>query len=381
MEFKDKLLIAFTIITYVVISMLYQFRVIACHYIFGLISYFIMFVLFFMSLSKKIKIPYKRLIVLVSEVLTIIMVVITHLTVSNNPIKYHYEETDNGIKITGYTYKIRNSYYNDKCQIKIPSHINGLEVKIIGEGAFTKATTYFTEDFLPDTVEIIEKEAFRGKKFYGQVLRFHEGLQYIGEYAFYDININYVVIPSTIEFVGKEAFRYHEISFVIDTNSYIDKWDKEWNGYNSGIPAPKISYDSKDFYISEKNIYVLHNDYTSTLVDMNYDSNKILDKIIYNNEEYVVTTIGNAACYNLKYEEIILPNTITKIESRAFGLNEELKYIYIPNSVIYVEEEILIYSPKVIIYTGYSEIPSTWHQNWNTHNKVVNLNATPKEME
>ena len=69
MEFKDKLLIAFTIITYVVISMLYQFRVIACHYIFGLISYFIMFVLFFMSLSKKIKIPYKRLIVLVSEVL------------------------------------------------------------------------------------------------------------------------------------------------------------------------------------------------------------------------------------------------------------------------------------------------------------------------
>ena len=95
MEFKDKLLIAFTIITYVVISMLYQFRVIACHYIFGLISYFIMFVLFFMSLSKKIKIPYKRLIVLVSEVLTIIMVVITHLTVSNNPIKYHYEQTDN----------------------------------------------------------------------------------------------------------------------------------------------------------------------------------------------------------------------------------------------------------------------------------------------
>ena len=114
---------------------------------------------------------------------------------------------------------------------------------------------------------------------------------------------------------------------------------------------------------------------------MRYQSNKILDKIIYNNEEYVVTTIGNTACYNLKYEEIILPNTITKIESRAFGLNEELKYIYIPNSVIYVEEEILIYSPKVIIYTGYSEIPSTWHQNWNTHNKVVNLNATPKEME
>ena len=114
---------------------------------------------------------------------------------------------------------------------------------------------------------------------------------------------------------------------------------------------------------------------------MRYQSNKILDKIMYNNEEYVVTTIGNTACYNLKYEEIILPNTITKIESRAFGLNEELKYIYIPNSVIYVEEEILIYSPKVIIYTGYSEIPNTWHQNWNTHNKVVNLNATPKEME
>ena len=308
------------------------------------------------------------------------MVVITHLTVSNNPFKYHYEKVDGVAKITGITYRIRNNFTNDKCKIKIPSYINGLEVKIIGEGAFKKDVT-FTEDFLPDTVEIIEKEAFRGKKSYGQVLRFQEGLQYIGERAFANIDYSFIVIPSTVEYIGEGAFNSNNNEFVINTNKYIDKWDDKWNGYYAQIPGEKIHYDSKDFYISEKNVYVLHNDCTSTLIKMRYQSNKILDKIMYNNEEYVVTTIGNTACYNLKYEEIILPNTITKIESRAFGLNEELKYIYIPNSVIYVEEEILIYSPKVIIYTGYSEIPSTWHQNWNTHNKVVNLNATPKEME
>ena len=158
MKLIDKLLIAFTIITYVIISMLYQFRVMACHYIFGLISYFLMFVLFVFSISKKINFPYKKIVVLVGEIVTIIVVIITHLVISNNPIRYHYEETDNGIKITGYTYKIRNNYLSENDAIKIPSHINGIEVKIIGEGAFKGVTHYFSEDFLPDTVEIIEKD-------------------------------------------------------------------------------------------------------------------------------------------------------------------------------------------------------------------------------
>ena len=144
---------------------------------------------------------------------------------------------------------------------------------------------------------------------------------------------------------------------------------------------PKIYYDASDFYINEDNVYVLHNDNTATLVRMGYKSSHILDKINYNAEEYVVTTIGSGVSNNTKYEEIILPDTIIKIESRAFYLNDFLKYIYIPESVIYVEEEILLYCPNVVIYTGHKEIPNTWNENWNVNNKVVNLNATPKELE
>src|SRR5699024_75813 len=66
--------------------------------------------------------------------------------------EYEWEENDTGITITGYD--------GTETNITIPDEINNKPVTIIGEDAFRAPNEKLTSVSLPDSVEIIESDAF-----------------------------------------------------------------------------------------------------------------------------------------------------------------------------------------------------------------------------
>ena len=123
-------------------------------------------------------------------------------------IYYRFDtETHNGTVIQCTEDFLRNS------SITIPSYdyVDGIEVCIreIGEYAFNDC--YFTSVTLPSTLKTIQKEAFSNNTNLKTVV-FNDGLQTIGEKAFYSTAIIHVEIPQSVTSIGDYAFalpRYH----------------------------------------------------------------------------------------------------------------------------------------------------------------------------
>lgn len=366
MILRDKILSYAILIIFILIGFLYWFNVIAMHYIFGGISLFLLFGMYVFSLIKKIKIPKKNVISFILSLLILVSVFIIHFMICNNPFTYHYRKVDNGVKITGYTCNIANNYNN--FNIDIPSHIRGMEVKVIGERAFAGSTD-FASLIIPNTIEIIEAEAFAFTDISNIYLS--NSLKYIENKAFYNSSFTYVTIPNSVCFIGSDAFKFIDI-IAIEENSTISRWASNWTN------AYKLYYDSVSIKKIDGIVYILHIDKTATVSSIYNNFNKmvILDEIVYNNEKYSVTTIDRGAGLGNWFEEIIIPNSITTIRSRAFSENDKLKKVFIPNNVLYMENNIFDGCTNLIINTQYKEKPDGWDENWNNENLKVNWNVS-----
>lgn len=96
------------------------------------------------------------------------------------------------------------SEYNGKeKQIVIPHQIEGLAVDGIGVGVFKLSD--ITSVVLPPTLTYIGKDAFRGCKELSEV-KFSEGLTSIGEFAFIGFAAKEIHLPSTLKELGTEVF-------------------------------------------------------------------------------------------------------------------------------------------------------------------------------
>lgn len=95
-----------------------------------------------------------------------------------------------------------------KCELSLPPSL-----KRIGKRAFYKEIPSYLEYRqveIPQSVEYIGEEAFRGNSLYELVL--NEGLETIGNYAFYDNKISSLTIPSTVTNYGNYCFGKNEIT-------------------------------------------------------------------------------------------------------------------------------------------------------------------------
>jgi hypothetical protein len=180
-KFIDRLVTWIISIIFLATGILYQFRIIAEHYIFGVISYVIFLSLLIIMLVDKIKIPKKNIVSILTAIITFITVIGLHFYMLNNHYSIQYKRLDDGIKITGYTKKISNGY-SLKYDIEIPSEIKGKEIKVIGANAFKNS--YFHTLILPDSIEVIE------------------------EYAFFHSGVYSLELPLNIKTIGKSAFEY-----------------------------------------------------------------------------------------------------------------------------------------------------------------------------
>ena len=214
-------------------------------------------------------------------------------------------------------------------------------------------------------------------------------LKTIGDSAFFGCaSLEIVFLPAKLSEVGSDVF-YSCSSLVI--YCAIEKglptgWDKNWNSSSCqvlwGMDRPGISGHF---------IYNLEGE-TATISDYRgYEAVIVVPEVVYDGEEsYPVTKIGEGAFEDCDMIAITLPQTITRIEKKAFKncsnlaeiqlpgalerINEEAFYncrslteIIIPRSVIYVHSDAFYNCSKLIIYCQGDA--SGWAEDWNPSNR------------
>ncbi len=119
----------------------------------------------------------------------------------------------------------------------LPNTIKEIEfngnITEVKEGAFTNSKAGF---FLPRSVKKINSSAYSGLGYLGDTITLHEGLEYIGSWAFSNSNFKTINIPSTVTYIGSCVFsttNYNGDLEKINFNGTKEKWlsivSSDWN--------------------------------------------------------------------------------------------------------------------------------------------------------
>ena len=270
-----------------------------------------------------------------------------------------YKINDEGYaEITGYIGKNKN-------EVVIPSDVDGYEVKavkkfklsgknvnrvVISEGIETiKAWAFefseISEVVFPESLRTIEKYAFK----YSESLyscQFQEGLETIGESAFYKCPIQNLELPDSIVEISQDAFYGHK------TKQIKTPKNAEYIGSHAlgSLQLQTVIYDSENLSIDKYAFdeYGSYGGYTAT--DMSNIKNVIVAEGITNIAPYTFF-----CCYNIV--SVQLPSTLKKIGTAAFSTyncimeKNSLRSVIIPSGVKVIGsgafyEDTVIYGKK-----------------------------------
>ncbi len=160
-----------------------------------------------------------------------------------------------------------------------------------------------------------------------------------------------IFIPSSVEYIGNNALASID-NIALETSEVPSSYDSLWNGNKTNIYFNSVG-------IKEDNdiTYVLHDDLTATVINMpkfSHSKITILEKISFNDQEYVVNTIGSNSGFNTTFREIIIPSSIIRIYSNAIA-NKDLESFFIPKSVLFIEENAFLGCDNLTIKVEYSQ--------------------------
>lgn len=199
-----------------------------------------------------------------------------------------YVAYDDYVEITG--------YIDEPINLEIPTEINNLPVKTIGEYAFNSCDS-LKNIVIPDTVTEIKDEAF-----------------------FYCVNLTSISLPNSINSIGWGAFEYS--GFYYD----LSNWQNDVLYIDNYLVAVNIDI-AGDYSIKDD---------TRCIADCSFaNCNNLINLVIPNS----VVNIGTGTfqqCSNLV--SVILPNNLTYIGTMAFVSCESLTDIIIPDSVTQIAE-------------------------------------------
>lgn len=242
-------------------------------------------------------------------------------------------------------------YNGTLTRISIPSAflVDGecITVKIIGRGAFSRGESWRTkveEVIIPESVEIIENEAFK------------------------DNNLVQVEVPSSVEIIGDNAFsgnNFSEGNVVIKNSSSNVTVSSDSFGSVSAVYRRTTAEDLEITYKTdaENKTVSITGRYGGSSTggtwgsgstgsgssgsgstgagsngrssDSFSNSNKVInipDKIIISDEEYTVTEVGQGAYQGQGIIQVKFPSTLERIEDYAFAGNQLID-LEIPDSV------------------------------------------------
>lgn len=241
------------------------------------------------------------------------------LTYEFTPTGYFNFDKDTGT-ITGYTGKIET--------VIIPSEIDGVTVKHVGERAFYYLTEGGIENpikvvIIPDTVESIGNWAFRFTNIEKVILP--ESLKTIGEYAFANTRIKELTLNEGLESIGGDAFTGLGIKEVVLPESLktIGEYAFRWNNFkNISIPAKVESIGNSAFMNGKLEELTFAEDGKLTQIKANVFNNNQLKSVIL--PKYT-TLLGTNAFSNNK-DLIIQLKKGTQLGYNALGNVKEVIY-------------------------------------------------------
>lgn len=346
-----------------------------------------------------------------------------------------------------FTYWIRGSkedsyisirkYIGSDLNVTIPYEIAQLEVREIGEEAFLNNID-IKSVIMPDSITKMENRVFYNCSDLSSItlsenlleisneafgycvsltsINLPDSLTLIGENAFVNcsrlekINIpnkvteikNYafsscgflrkIMIPNNVLIMGYGVFYNCSYDLVVYCNneSQPTGWQNYWTGSNVKIIWNVSGYGTSQMF-DYANIGQLED---NKIAIVNYKGTATSVEIPSTLDNYVVTEIGCKAFYNKKLEEIILPNTIEKIDEYAFSNAKKLKSIKLPNSLkelgsnafylcesletVDISKNVLVIGDtafygayNAVIYCEAESKPSGWSDNWNASRDVI----------
>lgn len=274
-----------------------------------------------------------------------------------------------------------------KC-INLESVNNFDKVLNIGQYAFFMCTS-LKELRLSNNLETIEQYTFYNC--YNLIISsFPTNLTTIGKYAFNGCGCDKVtIIPDTITTVEGAAFSFYgDTTILCEAESLPSGWNSSW------CVGPVLYWNYNEnmiVYNDEDTTYLLYKDTQTATIALHWGNNKevnIKSSIVFEDIEYIVTTIGNYAYYNRKeLEKINLSNTIISVGSYAFynssSLNEvvisksvqnigdyafrncvSLDNIYIPNNITTIGKDIFQSINSLKVFCEFETVPDAWDSSW-----------------
>ena len=227
-----------------------------------------------------------------------------------------------------------NPYYDSRnnCNAIIETRSNTLiagckttnipeNVTIIAKHAFCCMGKMPSVITIPDSVKIIEVEAFAGCKNTNTVL-IGNGVKEIGEGAFGGASLRHVELGTSIERIGRDAFGGCSIN---------------------SIDIPSRVKAIGEYAFSHRNLITINIDKRNKVYDSRNNCNAIIEtatnKLILACRNTIVPdgikTIGKNAFFYVNVFSLRLPDSVTRIENAAFAYTD-LKSIVIPRLVNYI---------------------------------------------
>ena len=184
-----------------------------------------------------------------------------------------------------------------------------------------------------------------------------ESVTSIGNSAFYGCSgLTSITIPDSVASIDSDAFGgCSGLTIYCELTSKPSDWNNNWNSSNCPViwDCNNNNKDSDGYsYVVENRIRYRIKDNTATVYcqpEINQGNIVILEKIIYNNSTYSVTSIGNSAFYGCS------------------GLTS----VTIPNSVTSIGEYAFYDCSGLTIYCEATSKPSGWDSYWNSSNCPV----------
>ena len=195
------------------------------------------------------------------------------------------------------------------------------DLEIIESNAFANAEKLESFNF-PKSVKNIELNAFSGCKNMTSV-KFHEDadIEKIGEGAFADCGLISISIPKKVKTIEREAFRNCKVLNKIDVTEFTTKIDPEAFKYCNNLTDINVS--KKNEVYSSVDGYLLSKDKKELLIFPPGKANSKFTLLPPSIEK-----IGKFAFYDCQaLTNVTIPNKVTTIGERAFGLCKNLNTI------------------------------------------------------